>query len=72
MTNYSMQKGAIRNRKIRISKRIIIGVLITVAVIIGFSMLFKYWDKQDAKIMSIQYCWDSSGEHYVAPNNNCR
>lgn len=26
---------------------------------------------KDAELMKVDYCWDSSGQHYVAPNDNC-
>lgn len=49
-------------------KNYIIGALIAVLVIvwIGWS------NKQTDKAMEIQYCWDSQGNHYVAPSEQCR
>lgn len=26
---------------------------------------------RDDRLMEIEYCWDSQGEHYVAPNEMC-
>lgn len=71
MTNYSMQKGRERNDKIKFIKRFILGLAIAYTLIFGVIQLFKYWDKQDAKLMGIEYCWDSNGEHFVSPDERC-
>lgn len=63
-----MQQGRKRNDKIKIIKRIVMLSIIFWGVV----MLFQYWDKQDAKLMETNYCWDSNGEHYVAPDERCR
>lgn len=67
MTNYSMQRG----RKINdLKKRI--KVIVYIVLFIAFMVWFMGWqERKDAKLMSIQYCWDSNGEHYVFPDERC-
>lgn len=67
MTNYSMQQGRKRNDKIKIIKRIVMFSIIFWGVV----MLFQYWDRQDAKLMEIEYCWDSNGDHFLSGDNRC-
>ncbi len=68
MTNYNMSEGIKRNNRIKWIKRVVGLVLVIFALI----NLFKYWDKQEAEMLNIQYCWDSEGNHYVAPNEACQ
>lgn len=68
MTNYSMQQGRVRNDKIKLIKRIVLFTL----VFWGVVMFLRFSAERDAKIMEIEYCWDSNGQHYVAPNEACR
>lgn len=72
MTNYSMQKGRERNDKIKFIQKFILGLMLAFSIIFGMVQLFKFWDRQDSKIMSVDYCWDDNGQHYVAPNPACR
>lgn len=72
MKNYSLKKGMDRNKKIKFIRVFILGLLIGYTIMSGIIQLFKLWDKQDAKIMSIEYCWDSNGEHYLSPDQRCR
>lgn len=68
MANYSLQKGAERNRKILIMKKVLL-----IVFVVSLAGLWLSWSAgQDAKLMSIQYCWDSAGNHFVAPNSACR
>lgn len=67
MTNYYMQAGARRNKRIKILKNIVL--ILAIVLIIG--AWFKWNMEQTDKIMSIEYCWDSNGEHYVAPDERC-
>ena len=67
MTNYYMQKGARRNKRIKLFKKILIGLGILIAIV----MYMQWNSKQLDKIMAIEYCWDSNGDHYVAPDERC-
>lgn len=67
MTNYYMQAGAKRNKRIKIVKN----VLLCLVVVFIVGIWFKWNIEQTDKIMSIQYCWDSEGDHYVAPDERC-
>lgn len=66
--HYTMTRGARKNR----IKRRIIFVLQLIAVIVAVFMVVKWSAKRDETFMKIAYCWDEAGEHYVAPNPNCR
>lgn len=68
MVNYVMTEGAKRNKRIKIAKWVV-GIAVVVGVVAGI----LYWSsKRDAQLMSINYCWDEQGEHYLAPNPACR
>ena len=62
-----MQAGAKRNKRIKIVKN----VLLCLVVVFIVGIWFKWNIEQTDKIMSIQYCWDSEGDHYVAPDERC-
>lgn len=55
-------------RKTRFMQWFIFGLVFVFSVM----LLFKWWNYQEQQIMSVDYCWDELGEHYVAPNINCR
>lgn len=62
-----MSKGIEKNRKLRILKRIVL-----VIIVLLVSILWLNWSsKRDAKVMKIDYCWDTNGRYYVSPNINC-
>ncbi len=46
-------------------------ILIFTAILIALVLIGKHWSAQDEKILSTTFCWDSNGEHYVAPNEAC-
>lgn len=43
-----------------------------VAVVVGIVCAFCYSFASTDRIMSVEYCWDSEGNHYVYPDANCR
>lgn len=47
-------------------------VLCSIAVLIVMGGIIKWSNANETKNMAINYCWDSNGEHYVAPNEACR
>ena len=67
MVNYSMQKG----RKLNDLKKLVTKILVGVVIIIGIVAFLRWSDKRDDKLMSIDYCWDVNGNHYISPNSNC-
>ena len=71
MTNYSMQEGRRRNDRIRAIQKFILGLLIALSLVFGLQQLFKLWDKQQAELLNIEYCWVASGNHYVVPDERC-
>ena len=65
MTHYYLRSD--RHEKARRIK-----IVVLVVVIVTIAVLWLNWSAgQDAKIMDIDYCWDSTGQHYVMPNINC-
>ena len=46
-------------------------VLFGLFLVVTFVSLLMWWDYQEKQIMSIDYCWDEAGRHYVAPNYKC-
>lgn len=67
MTNYYMQSGAKRNKRIKLFKKIL-----TILIILATVFMYMRWNNaQLNKIMEIEYCWDSNGDHYVAPDERC-
>lgn len=61
-------RGRRTTKSIRFIQFFIIGLVIIFSVL----LLFKWSNYQEQQIMSIDYCWDELGNHYVAPNYNCR
>ena len=45
----------------------LIAILAFVVVLLG-----KWWGYQEQQIMSVDYCWDENGQHYVAPDYRCQ
>lgn len=43
--------------------------------LIGFVIVAGFWlnftAKLDKERMSVEYCWDDKGQHYVAPDPHC-
>lgn len=62
-----MTSGRRKNDVLKLIKKIVIFTVI----FWGIVLLFRYWDKQDSKLMEINYCWNSNGEHYIAPDERC-
>lgn len=56
------------SKKVRFIQFFILGL----AVVFSVMLLFKWFGYQDAKIMSIDYCWDELGQHYLAPDYRCQ
>lgn len=46
--------------------------LVIILILFTGMELVNFWEYQDKKLMSIEYCWDEVGNHYVAPNYNCK
>lgn len=55
-------------RKTRFIQWFIFGLMI----LFSFMALVQHWNTQEKEIMSIDYCWDEAGNHYVAPDYHCR
>lgn len=47
-------------------------ILLIIIVVLIAGAFIGWTEKRDAQLMSINYCWDSNGEHYIAPNEACR
>lgn len=53
------------------TKKVIAATMWLGAIIIACSWIIIWSDAKDAELMKINYCWDSSGQHYVAPDARC-
>lgn len=67
MKNYKMTRG----RKINDIKKVVFKIIIFIFISFMIIGLFKLFEIQDSKLNKINYCWDSNGEHYVAPDERC-
>lgn len=57
--------------KIRRKKRIR-NILIAISWIVAMVAGWKFSEHQHEQLMAISYCYDSNGEHYVAPDERCQ
>lgn len=65
--NYTLSEGMRRNRIVRFIQ----WFFFLLAIVFSIALLFTWFEWKDAQVMSIQYCWDSNGDHYVAPDERC-
>ena len=54
------------NKKVKVLE--IVGIL---SIIVLVLVILKVSSIHSARVMEIDYCWDSNGQHYVAPNEMC-
>lgn len=52
----------------RVFKRIVIVTLVFIILYLVMDAV----EHRDAELMSMNYCWDSHGQHYLVPNKACR
>lgn len=60
--HFSMSKLIITNYKTTMK------YIILIVALLAFC---GWYSMQTAKVEKIQYCWDSNGAHYVAPDARC-
>lgn len=66
MTSYTMSKPPFD--WVEFMKKV--AIMTAILIFCGFWM---HWSAQRMqKVMAVDYCWDSNGEHYEAPNQACR
>lgn len=45
---------------------------ILLPIIVACVLWIGYTNNLDQQRMQVEYCWDSAGNHYVAPSPYCR
>lgn len=67
MTNYYLSKPPFDHLKTILMYA---GAGLIMGLILGTYLIWL--ELRDVKLLSINYCWSETGEHFVAPNPTCR
>ena len=69
MSHFYFKPFAVYQRERRIA---MLNKFLFVVAVVFLAVIWVSWATQYNKaINSVNYCWDSNGEHYVAPNPAC-